>query len=426
MALRHSTGEGDGNFMAQLRRIFGTNSQLHLLVLLVVILVALFQVTAGGKMLTPSNAQNMLIYNAYVLILALGMVMVVVIGQIDLSVGSVAAFVSMSVALVMQSSGIPWWVGFLLGLVLGAAIGAWQGMWLAVVGIPGVIVTLAGMMIFRGAVLWESRALSVPVPDQFRALGAGYLPEWGPEWTQVNNSTLLLGILLVAWVAAAEMRRYQRRKRLGRVEQELWIPLVRIALVVLFVGFLVWLFGRGRPTTSFPIIGVIVVVLVVFYHVLTQRTAFGRHVYAVGGNPVAASLSGVDLRKVQFLVMVNMGVLAALAGMLFAGRSTAAGPQDGTSWELDAIAAVFIGGAAVGGGMGTIGSAVMGGVVMAVLNNGLLLMGLGSDKTQVIKGLVLLVAVSFDLYSRKRGRFSVIGAIGSGFSPGQNSLAKQF
>ena len=178
-------------------------------------------------------------------------------------------------------------------------------------------------------------------------------------------------------------------------------------------------------TTSFPVPGLVLVVLVIVYHVLTQRTAFGRHVYAVGGNPVAASLSGVNLRRVQFLVMVNMGVLAALAGMLFAGRSTAAGPQDGTYWELDAIAAVFIGGAAVAGGMGTIGSAVMGGLVMAVLNNGLLLLGVGSDRTQVIKGLVLLIAVSFDLYSRRTGRFSIIGRLSTAFNPARNSLSRR-
>lgn len=411
--------------MGQFRRLFGGNSQLHLLVALVVVLVVIFQIFTGGKMLTSSNAQNMVIYNAHVLILSIGMVMVVVIGQLDLSVGSVAACVSMSVALIMASLGVPWWAGMIIGLAFGALIGTWQGFWLAAVGIPGVIVTLAGMMIFRGIVLWESHALSVSVPDAFRVLGAGYLPEWGPRWTQVNNSTLLLGLLIVVWVAYTEGGRYRRRARLGRVEQERWSPITRVVLTAVFVGGLVWLFGHGRMTTSFPVPGLVLVVLVIVYHVLTQRTAFGRHVYAVGGNPVAASLSGVNLRRVQFLVMVNMGVLAALAGMLFAGRSTAAGPQDGTYWELDAIAAVFIGGAAVAGGMGTIGSAVMGGLVMAVLNNGLLLLGVGSDRTQVIKGLVLLIAVSFDLYSRRTGRFSIIGRLSTAFNPARNSLSRR-
>ena len=180
-----------------------------------------------------------------------------------------------------------------------------------------------------------------------------------------------------------------------------------------------------RQGTSFPVSGVILLLLVFGYHVVTRRTAFGRHVYAVGGNPGAAALSGVNIQAVQFAVMVNMGVLAALAGMVFAGRATAAGPQDGNLWELDAIAAVFIGGAAVGGGMGTIYGAVMGGLVMAVLNNGLMLLGVSSDRAQVIKGLVLLAAVSFDLYSRRKGRPSLTGRMMEGLRQNQTpSLAR--
>ena len=169
--------------MRIVRRLFGDNSQLHVLVVLLFVLLAVFNMATGGRMVTTSNAQNLVTGNAYVLILAVGMVLVIVIGQIDLSVGSVAAFVSMTAALAMYNLGLPWWVGLLLGLLLGALIGAWQGFWLAAVGIPGFITTLAGMMIFRGALLWESQALSIPVPDEWRFMGAGYLPEWGPTWT---------------------------------------------------------------------------------------------------------------------------------------------------------------------------------------------------------------------------------------------------
>ena len=397
--------------MRVLRQLFGANTQLQLLVALLVILTLGFHLASGGRMLTPSNVQNLVSSNSYVLILAIGMVMVVVIGQIDLSVGSVAAFVSMTIALIMANLGVPWWAGLLGGLLLGALIGSWHGMWMAKVGIPGFIATLAGMMIFRGGVLWESRALSVPVPEQFQYIGAGHLPEWGPEWTGLNNSTLLLGIIFAAALVIADVRRYLRRIDRLHAERELWVPVCRAAMIILVIGALTVVFGSGRQGTSFPVPGVSLLALVVLYHVITQRTAFGRHVYAVGGNPVAASLSGVDLRKVQFAVMVNMGILAALAGMMFAGRSTAAGPQDGMFWELDAIAAVFIGGAAVGGGRGSVVGAVLGGMVMAILNNGLLLLGVGSDRAQVIKGLVLLVAVAFDLYSRRMGRPSLSGSL---------------
>ncbi|WP_075890503.1 ABC transporter permease subunit [Actinomyces provencensis] len=395
--------------MTILRQLFGANQQQHLMVVLLVALLVFFDLVTGGQMLTPSNFQNLVTGNAYVLILAIGMVMVVVIGQIDLSVGSVAAVVSMSVALLIRDAGLPWWAGLASGLVLGALIGAFQGFFVARVGVPGFITTLAGMLIFRGIAQWESQALSVPVPHEFQVLGAGYLPEWGPEWTGLNNSTLALGIIASVGLVVVEVRRYRRRvSRLGS-EYEGWVPWCRAAIGVLVVGALTWIFGSGSPGTSFPVPGVVIAVLVLAYHVLTRRTAFGRHLYAAGGSPSAAELSGVDIRGVQFAVMVNMGVLSALAGMMIAGRSTSAGPLDGTSWELDAIAAVFIGGAAVGGGMGTVLGGVLGASVMAVLNNGLLLVGVGSDQAQVIKGLVLLAAVSFDLFNRRRGRSSLVG-----------------
>lgn len=399
--------------MRMLRQLFGT-TQSHVMAVVLVVLVLVFNVASGGRMVTASNAQNLVASNAYVLILAIGMVLVVVIGQIDLSVGSVAAVVSMSVALLMHRTGLPWWAGLLAGVILGVAIGAFQGFFLARMGVPGFITTLAGMMIFRGIVQWESQALSVPVPEQFVTLGAGYLPEWGPAWTGMNNSTLVLGILVAALLVGDVQTSYRRHATRMGEEVQNWIPNARSAVVIAVVGWLTWLFGAGRAGTSFPVPGVIVLALVLIYHIITQRTAFGRHIYAVGGSPVAASLSGVDVRRVQFAVMVNMGALAALAGMMFAGRSTAAGPQDGTLWELDAIAAVFVGGAAVSGGVGTVLGGIVGGLVMAVLNNGMLLLGVGSDLSRTIKGIVLLIAVCVDLYMRRRDRPSITGRLISG------------
>ena len=396
--------------MKTLKQVFGGNLQQYTMVLALVALIAAFQIVSGGRMLTASNFQNLISGNAYVLILAIGMVMVIVIGQIDLSVGSVAGVVGMTVAITIRDLGIPWWVGLILGLLLGMAIGAWQGFWLAKVGIPGFITTLAGMMIFRGLVIWISKSISVPVPDQFKVLGAGYLPEWGPAWTQLNNSTLLLGILGIAFFTVSEFRRRQRAIKLGG-ESPLWVPIVRSVLIGVVIGYLTYLFGHGRPGTSFPIPGVI---LVIIYHIITQRTTFGRHIYAVGGNKAAAALSGVNTQRTYFLVMANMSFLAALAGILFVGRATSAGPADGNMWELDAIASVFIGGAAVSGGIGTVVGSMIGGLVMAVLNNGLMLMGVGADRTQVIKGLVLLAAVAFDVYNKQQGRPSLIGQLQKG------------
>ena len=395
--------------MKQLKQVLGGDLRQYTMVGALVVLLVAFDIASGGRMLTSSNFQNLLSGNAYVLILAIGMVMVIVIGQIDLSVGSVAGFVGMIVALSASTWNLPWWVAMFLGLGAGALIGAWQGFWVANIGIPGFITTLAGMMIFRGGVIWMSGSISVPVPDEFRFLGSGYLPEWGPAATGMNNSTLLLGLLALGALGWSQFRKYQRQAKLAEVKPPLWPVVVRVALLGIVLGYVTWLFGSGRPGTSFPVPGLILVVLVIIYHVITQRTIFGRHIYAVGGNRAAAALSGVDTRRTYFLTMANMSFLAALAGIMFVGRATAAGPSDGTAWELDAIAAVFIGGAAVSGGIGTVVASMVGGLVMAVLNSGLSLMGVGADRTQVIKGLVLLAAVAFDVYNKRQGKPSIIG-----------------
>lgn len=403
--------------MKAFKQVLGGDVRQYTMVIALVALLLAFNIWSGGKMLTSSNFQNLISGNAYVLILAIGMVMVIVIGQIDLSVGSVAGFVGMAAALSARDLNFPWWAALLLGLVIGALIGAWQGFWLSKLGIPGFITTLAGMMIFRGAVIWISNSISVPVPTEFRFLGAGFLPEWGPAFTGMNNSTLLLGILAIAFFGWSEFRRRRALARAGAEVPPVWVSASRFILIAAVIGYLTWIFGSGRPGTSFPVPGVILVALVIIYHIITQRTVFGRHIYAVGGNKAAAALSGVNTQRTYFLVMLNMSFLAALAGLLFVGRSTSAGPSDGTMWELDAIAAVFIGGAAVSGGIGTVIGSMIGGLVMAVLNSGLMLLGVGADKTQIIKGLVLLAAVAFDVYNKQQGRPSITGRLFAGKQP---------
>lgn len=395
--------------MKAMKQIFGGNLQQYTMVLALVLLTVAFNFFTGGRVLTSSNFQNLISGNAYVLILAIGMVMVIVIGQIDLSVGSVAGVVGMITALTIKDIGLPWWLGVVVGILVGMLIGAWHGFWLAQVGIPGFITTLAGLMIFRGVVIWISGSISVSVPKEMSTFGAGYLPEWGPTWTGLNNSTLLLGLIGIGFSTWSELRRRQKTLRAGG-DMPLFVPITRAALIATVIGYLTYLFGSGRPGTSFPISGVILLALVIIYHIVTQRTAFGRHIYAVGGNKAAAALSGVNTKRTYFLVMMNMSFLAALAGILSLSRATSAGPADGVSWELDAIAAVFIGGAAVSGGIGTVMGSMIGGLVMAVLNNGLMLQGVGTERTQVIKGLVLLVAVAFDVYNKQQGRPSIVGA----------------
>ncbi|MEU3922390.1 multiple monosaccharide ABC transporter permease [Streptomyces sp. NPDC029004] len=395
------------------KNLFGgttSNARQFGMIFTLVAIVLLFQIWTGGLTLTSGNLIAVVSQYSYILILAIGMLMVIVAGHIDLSVGSVAAFTGIVVAKAMEAYSLPWPLGIALGLLVGALIGAWQGFWVAYVGVPAFIVTLAGMMLFRGGNQYIGNADTVPVPENFREIGAGFLPEVGPD-TGYNNLTLLLGLAACAGVAWREWKAQQTRREMHADVAPLWITGIRLVVMLGVIVFATLRFAGGRIGTSLPISGIILIVLVLAYSYYTRNTVGGRHIYAVGGNARAAELSGVKLRRVNFVVMMNMSVLAALAGMIFVARSAASGPQDGLSWELDAIAAVFIGGAAVSGGLGTISGSIVGGLVMALLNNGLQLEGVGSDMVQIIKGLVLLFAVAFDVYNKRQGRFSIIGSL---------------
>ncbi|MDT0196708.1 sugar ABC transporter permease [Arthrobacter sp. AB6] len=407
-----------------LGKMFGsgqsTGRQFGILGALVVITV-IFQILTGGKTLDPVNLINLINQNAYVLILAIGMVMIIIAGHIDLSVGSTAAMVGIIVAKAMTEWHLPWPAAILLGLGIGAAVGAWQGWWVAYVGVPAFIVTLAGMLIFRGLNQLVGNANTIPVPADFTFIGGGFLPEWGP-YTGFNNSTLLLGLVIAAVLVVLELRMRRTQTKLGSDKAPLWVSAFKLVVLVGVVLYATFLFAGGRVGTSFPVSGIILGVLIIIYSFVTRTTVFGRHVYAVGGNAHAAELSGVKIHRVNFLLMVNMSVLAALAGMIATARSISSGPQDGLGWELDAIAAVFIGGAAVAGGIGTVAGSIVGGLVIAVLNNGLQLLGVTSDKVQIIKGLVLLIAVGIDVYSKRRGGPSLIGRLlNHGKTPGTST-----
>lgn len=393
--------------MNAIKQLFGGNTRQFGMIFALLALVIFFQWQSGGLLLTPENVINLMNGYSYILILAIGMVLVIIAGHIDLSVGSVAAFVGIVVALIMRDWGLPWYMGILAGLVLGALIGAWQGFFVAYVGIPAFIVTLAGMLLFRGANQLFGKSLTIPVSKDFQYIGAGYLPEVGPN-TGYNNLTLLIGFLAVAAIIWGELRSRRRAVSLGAGVKPLWVTIFKLVILCAVILYVTYLFATGRPGTSFPMPGIILGVLVLIYGFISSRTTLGRHIYAVGGNRHAAALSGVKSKRTDFLVIMNMSVLAALAGMIFIARSNASGPSDGVGWELDAIAAVFIGGAAVTGGVGTVVGSMIGGLVMAVLNNGLQLLGVGSDWTQIIKGLVLLAAVVFDVYNKSQGKPSFI------------------
>lgn len=398
-------------------------SQYSMIIALAVIIVV-FQIWTDGLTLAPTNVINVVQQYSYILILAVGMVMVIIAGHIDLSVGSVAAFVGIVVAQSMASWNFPAWAAMLLGLVIGALVGAWQGFWVAYVGVPAFIVTLAGMLIFRGANQIVGNSTATPTPASFNWIGDGFLPEVGPD-TGYNNPTLLLGALVVVAIVLQELAARRRRKKMGAAPQPLWVSAIKVAVLAALTIYATLLFASGRPGTSFPVVGIIAGVLIVLYSFVTRRTVFGRQIYAVGGNVNAAVLSGVNAKRVNFFVMMNMSVLAAVAGMVFVGYSNASGPSDGTGWELDAIAAVFVGGAAIFGGVGTVPASIIGAFVMAFLANGLSLLGIDTNIVSIIRGLVLLLAVAFDVYNKTQGRPSLTGLILDGLRRKPNSPTEE-
>ncbi|MCJ1696398.1 sugar ABC transporter permease [Rathayibacter caricis] len=385
-------------FTKRLSHVLGDLGKNGIFIALIVV-VLLFQIMTEGILLRPQNISNLIVQNGYILILAIGMVMVIVAGHIDLSVGSVAAFVGAVSGVFAVNMGLPWWLSIILSLGIGALVGAWQGFWIAYVGIPAFIVTLAGMLIFRGlalVVLGNANIGSFPI--EYRALGNGFLTDLFGE-TALDPLSLGVGALaIIAFTVQSLRTRRGRQKYNQSVEPGIWFvtKLVLVALVIGAFAFALSTF-KGIPVTL-----IVLAVLVLVYGVVMNRSVFGRHVYAIGGNLHAAELSGIKTRNVTFWLFVNMGVLAALAGLVFTARLNLAGPKAGDGFELEAISAAFIGGAAVQGGVGTIGGAILGGLIIGVLNNGMSIMGIGIEWQQAVKGLVLLLAVAFDVYNKRR------------------------
>ncbi|MBJ7383073.1 MAG: sugar ABC transporter permease [Mycolicibacterium sp.] len=385
---------------SRLKTALRGNFRQYGMVVALVLIVILFQVWTSGILLKPLNVTNIVQQNGYILILAIGMVIVIISGHIDLSVGSIAGFVGAMSAVLMIRYDMPWPVAVVVCLLLGALIGAWQGFWIAYVGIPSFIVTLAGMLVFRGATQYLLEGQSIaPFPRSFSQVSSGFLPEVGGA-SLYHWPTVILGVFVMAAAIWQQVRQRRTQTRYGfDVLPLVWFIAKCAAIVAALAAFTLLLASyRGVP-----VVGIILAVAFVLYAFLMRSTVFGRQVYAVGGNVAAARLSGVKTKRVTFLVFVNMGLLSALAGLLFAARLNSATPQAGIGMELEAIAAAFIGGASANGGVGTVFGAIIGGFVLGVLNNGMSLIGIGSDIQQLIKGLVLLAAVGFDVYNKKKG-----------------------
>ena len=414
--------------MSKVKEIFGSEGKLrqrldgvdlrqNAIFIALIALVAFFAVTTPNHAsITPDNWSNLVVQNGYILVLAIGMVMIIIAGHIDLSVGSVACFIGAVAGILavrpLEQSGwgwlpaLPWWAAILGAIAIGAVVGMWQGFWVAYVGIPAFIVTLAGMLLFRGMALMTLQNSNIgPFPDEFRAIGNGFLDKENAVGTALgvpatyNAMALIVTILgILALVFQAVRQRSGRIKYGQPVEPRTWffVKLIVLAAMVGYVGF------QLSQANGIPYTLLLLVFLVVVYTMVMNKTTFGRHIYAIGGNLHAAVLSGINVRRVNFWLFVNMGMLSALSGILITARMNSAVPKAGDGFELDAISSVFIGGASVQGGVGTVTGSIVGGMIQGVLGNGMNLNSVGIDFQMTIKGLVLLFAVAFDVWSKRR------------------------
>jgi len=373
----------------------------YALLLSLLAIMVFFQFTTSGTLFMPVNMTNIILQNSYIVIMALGMLLIIVAGHIDLSVGSVSGFIG-AVAAVMM---VNWKVDPLLAVVaclaLGAAIGGLQGFFVAYHKIPAFIVTLAGMLIFKGLALTVLGGASVgPFPREFQLLSSGYVPDLFGG-TSFNVLALLIGALVTAIIIYFNYRERLNQQAHGLAEEPDVIFYGRNVLIAIaFIGFS-FLMARYK---GLPNVLIVMFALIALFVFVTTSTTMGRRIYAMGGNEKAAKLSGIDTERLTFLIFVIMGALAALAGLVFAARLNVATPKAGLGFELDVIAACFIGGAATTGGVGKVIGAVIGAFIMGVMNNGMSIMGVGIDWQQVIKGAVLMLAVFLDVYYKNKAR----------------------
>jgi len=389
------------------------------LLLVLILLMLFFQWSTNGTLFKPVNLTNIVLQNSYIIVMALGMLLVIVAGHIDLSVGSVSGFIGALAAMLMVGWKFPPEFAFLANpiiagiicLVVGAIVGGLQGYLIAYHRIPSFIVTLAGMLIFKGLSLAILAGKSVgPFPAEFQLLSAGFIPDIvGPitlipasEGVQplvLHGTTLVIGIAAVAAMILFAIRGRARRTRRGYESEPFALFVIKNLVIAGLVLFFTYMLASYK---GLPNVLVVMGILIAGFVFLTKRLTFGRRIYAMGGNLKAASLSGIKTERLTFYIFAIMGSLAALAGMIYAARLNSATPKAGQGLELDVIAAVFIGGASALGGVGQVAGAVIGAFIMGVMNNGMSIMGVNIDWQQMIKGIVLLAAVFFDLYNKNK------------------------
>ncbi len=395
-------------------RFFKSNIRQYALLLSLLVIMIYFEVSTNGVLFMPLNLTNLVLQNSYIVIMALGMLLIIVAGHIDLSVGSVSGFVGALAAVLMVTNKMDPVPATAICLLVGAAIGAMQGFFVAYYRIPAFIVTLAGMLVFKGMALWILGGASVgPFPKEFQLLSSGFIPSMMPADFEALKSgfgflipanfnivSMVIGVIVTALIIFFNIRERKNQLAHGLAEEPHAIFVGRNLMIT--AAFLLFSYMLASYK-GLPNVLIVMFTLIVVYAFVTTNTTAGRRIYAMGGNEKAAKLSGIKTERLTFLAFVNMGVLSALAGLIFAARLNTSTPKAGLGFELDVIAACFIGGAATTGGVGTVVGAVVGAFMMGVMNNGMSIMGVGIDLQQVIKGLVLLLAVFLDVYYKNKG-----------------------
>lgn len=385
--------------MKTLMTLVRNNIREYGMLIALIVIMLFFQIKTDGTLMRPVNLTNLILQNSYIVIMALGMLLIIVAGHIDLSVGSIAGFIGAVAAVLLVRYHVNVWLTILISMIVGGLIGAWQGYWVAYVKIPAFIVTLGGMLIFRGLTLALLAGESVgPFQETFQKLSSGFIPDF------FNNegfhvTTMVIAVLLSVLLIYMDIRSRQNQQKYNFEVTPLPFFILKNVLITGAILGLCYLMASYK---GLPNVLIVLMVLIVIYTFLTTQTVIGRRIYALGGNEKAAKLSGVNTTRLLFTTFVNMGLLSALAGMVFAARLNSATPKAGNGFELDVIAAVFIGGASASGGIGTVIGAIIGAFVMGVMNNGMSILGVNIDWQQVIKGLVLLAAVFFDVYNKNK------------------------
>lgn len=377
------------------------------MIIALVVLVIFFYFTTGGRFGKPMNVSNLISQNGYVLVLAIGMLLVILTGNVDLAVGSVVAVIGAVAGILMYYNNWPVLPTILVCLFCGLLIGLWQGFWIAIMHLPPFIATLAGMLIFRGLTLVLLQGVTLaPLPKSYAAISSGFVPDFlgnlfGTQEAKVQLTTMVIAIALCIIVLISQLRERRKKREYGFEVSNIGVLFLKVGLISAAILLISWRLALYR---GIPWILVIVAVLAVAYSFILNKTTIGRHIYAWGGNPKAAELSGIKTRNIMLGVFINMGIVASVAGIVFSARLNSASPLAGSSFELDAIASCFLGGASATGGAGTITGALIGGLIMGILNNGMTLMGVSVDWQQVVKGMVVLIAVSFDVFSKTRAK----------------------